>query len=53
MATSSFSKTFVFDAKAVKTIKAQPGIKVPASANNNRVKEGKEALTRFSPRSKK
>ncbi len=52
MATSSFTKTFVFDAKAVETMKVQPGVKVPASANN-RVKEGKAALTRFSPRSKK
>lgn len=53
MATSSFSKTFVFSTEAVKTIRKQTAVKVPASANNNRVKEGKEALTRFSPRSKK
>ena len=53
MATSSFSKTFVFSTEAVKTIQKQTAAKVPASANNNRVKEGKEALTRFSPRSKK
>lgn len=52
MATSSFSKTFVLNTEAVKTIRKQTAVKVPASANN-RVKEGKEALTRFSPRSKK
>ena len=52
MATSSFSKTFVFNSEAVKTMKKQSAVKVPASAND-RVKEGKEALTRFSSRSKK
>lgn len=53
MATSSFSKTFVFGAEAVKAIKKQTAIKAPVSADSNRLKEGKEALIRFSPRSKK
>ncbi len=53
MATSSFSKTFVFNSEAVKSIQKQTAVKVPASADHNRVKEGKEALTRFSFRSKK
>lgn len=55
MATSSFSKTFVFNSEAtkkVKTIQTQSGTKVPSPATD-RVKEGKEALTRFSSLSKK
>ena len=55
MATSSFAKTFVFSAKAIKkvqTVQKQPGVKVPSPATD-RVKEGKEALTRFSFPSKK
>lgn len=53
MATSSFSKTFVLNGAAVKTIQKQSAVKVSASAAEARVKEGKEALARFSPRSKK
>ena len=55
MATSSFAKTFVFSAKAIKkvqTVQKQPGVKVPSPATD-RVKEGKEALARFSSPSKK
>lgn len=55
MATSSFTKTFVFNSQAMRKIEnmqKQPGVKVPSSATD-RVKEGKEALTRFSPPSKK
>lgn len=48
MATSSFTKTFVFDKKAVKIIKKQPAVQVSASAND-RIEEGKRALTQFSP----
>ena len=55
MATSSFTKTFVFNADAtqkVKNIQKQTGTKVSSPATD-RVKEGKEALTRFSSPSKK
>ncbi|MBQ8415671.1 MAG: hypothetical protein IJX13_02035 [Clostridia bacterium] len=55
MATSSFTKTFVFSAEAIKkveTAQRQPGAKVPSLATD-RVKEGKEALARFSSLSKK
>ena len=55
MATSSFTKTFVFSAEAIKkveTAQKQPGAKVPSPATD-RVKEGKEALARFSSPSKK
>lgn len=55
MATSSFSKTFVFKPEATKkvqTVQQQPGFKVPSYATG-RMKEGKEALTRFSFPSKK
>lgn len=53
MATSSFSKTFVLNSAAVAAIQKQSAVKVSASAADDRVKEGKKALTRFSPRSKK
>lgn len=52
MATSSFFKTFVFDSKTIQTIEKQPAVKVSASANN-RIEEGKKALTQFSPLLKK
>lgn len=55
MATSSFSKTFVFNHESTKKfidMQKRPGITVPSPATD-RVKEGKEALTRFSPPSKK
>lgn len=53
MATSSFFKTFVFNAdatKKVQSIQKLSGVRVP-SVSSNRVREGKEALARFSPRS--
>ena len=46
MATSSFSKTFVFNSEAVKKVQSvqkQSGTKVPSPVTD-RVKEGKEAL---------
>lgn len=55
MATSSFTKTFVFNSEAVKKVQSvqkQSGTKVPSPVTD-RVKEGKEALTRFSSPSKK
>lgn len=55
MATSSFTKTFVFNSEATQKIdkmQKQPGVKVPSSAAC-RIKEGKEELARFSPPSKK
>lgn len=52
MATLSFSKAFVFSTEAVKTIQKQTAVIIPASANDNRVKASKGALTQFSPRSK-
>ena len=55
MATSSFTKTFILNAEAVRKVQSvqkQAGIKVPSSASD-RVKEGKEALARFSSPSKK
>lgn len=55
MATSSFSKTFVFSSDATKKIQdmqKQSGVRVPSSSSD-RIKEGKEALTHFSPRLKK
>lgn len=55
MATSSFSKTFVLNSEAVKkmqSVQKQSGTKVPSPATD-RVKEGKEALARFSSPSKK
>ena len=55
MATSSFSKTFVFNSEAVKKVQSvqkQSGTKVPSPVTD-RVKEGKEALARFSSPSKK
>ena len=54
MATSSFSKTFVFNAdatKKVQDIQKQSGVRMP-SASSDRVKEGKEALAHFSSPSK-
>lgn len=54
MAKSSLTKTFIFNAEAVRKVQSvqkQAGIKVPSSATD-RVKEGKEALARFSPSSK-
>lgn len=55
MATSSFTKEFVFRNDAVKKYEqyqAQPGVEVP-STSADKMKEGKEALKRFSPPSKK
>ena len=55
MATSSFTKDFVLDAKASKKFKdrqTQPGIRVPVSAVD-RIQEGKTALAQFSLPSKK
>ena len=55
MAKSSFTKTFILNAEAVRKVQSvqkQAGIKVPSSATD-RVKEGKEALARFSSPSKK
>ena len=49
MATLSFFKTFIFDRKAVKTMyntKERPG--VYNSSEHDRIKEGKDALTKFS-----
>lgn len=54
MAKSSLTKTFIFNAEAVRKVQSvqkQAGIKVPSSATDG-VKEGKEALARFSPSSK-
>lgn len=54
MATSSFSKTFIFTADATKKvadISKKSGVTV--SASTDRIKEGKKALTRFSSPSKK
>ena len=55
MATSSFSKTFIFDETALKkfrTISEQPG-KDASKAAYNRLMEGKEKLAQFSFHSKK
>lgn len=55
MATSSFSKTFVLKKEAVKKvqdIQKRSGMCVSAP-QSDRIKEGKEALARFSPRSKR
>ena len=55
MATSSFTKTFVFTREATRKIEEmqkQSGMKVSSSVKA-RVKEGKEALTRFSSPLKK
>lgn len=55
MATSSFSKTFVFDTNATKKYQQyqkEPGYK-PSVNTSDKLKEGKEALARFSPPSKK
>lgn len=55
MATSSFSKTFIFDETALKkfrTISEQPGKDASKDAYNKLI-EGKEKLAQFSFRSKK
>lgn len=55
MATSSFTKTFVFNTEATKKfqeIQKKPGVVVP-SPSSDRLKEGERALAQFSPRSKK
>lgn len=55
MATSSFSKTFIFDKAALKKIQAaekQPG-KDASKAAYNRLMEGKEKLAQFSFHSEK
>lgn len=55
MATSSFSKTFIFDSdttKKIREIQKKPGIYVSASFPN-RIEEGKKALAHFSSHLKK
>lgn len=55
LATSSFSKTFVFNsdaAKKIQDIRNQPGMQI-SSYSSDRIKEGKEALARFSSPSKR
>lgn len=55
MATSSFSKTFIFgaaEAKKIRDIKTPSETKMP-SVLYDRTKEGREALAHFSSRSKK
>lgn len=55
MATSSFMKTFVFNAEATQKIRRcceQPGIRVAASTKN-RLKDGRAALVQFSSLLKK
>lgn len=54
MATSSFFKTFVFNANATKKVQSVQklsGVRVPLVLSN-KVRECQEALARFSPRSK-
>ena len=55
MATSSFTKTIIFKSEAtrkIQEIQKQPGVRV-SSSSPERLKEGIEALARFSPRLKK
>ncbi len=52
MATSSFTKNFVLPESAKKIMEETPAKKIPNTARD-KLKEGKEALARFSPRLKK
>lgn len=56
MATSSFTENFILTPEAAKKIAAapeHPGVLSKDSYKADRLKEGREALARFSPRSKK